>query len=109
MKQRRAGPRTMCAELLTIRWTDRMGKDRSAVVSLEDISEAGACLRSEYAILPETAVSLHYSSGKYQGAVRYCTYETSGFLIGVAFDDGYRWSKADFEPSHLLEVPSSGE
>jgi hypothetical protein len=99
----------MCAELLMIQWSDGLGNERAETVSLEDISEMGACLRSDYAILPNTEITLHYSSGKYLGVIKYCNYERSGFSLGVAFDEGYRWSKEDFEPAHLFEVPSFNE
>jgi len=105
MKQRRENNRDMCAELLTVRWTDGDGRTRSEAATLEDISATGACLQLEHSILPETQVSLHYPKGKYQGKVKYCTYHDIGYLLGMAFDDGYRWSKTDFEPSHLLELP----
>ncbi len=104
MKRDRENSRTMCAELLTIRWKDG-AKSRSEVASLEDISAAGACVRLDESIEPETEVSLHYPNGKYRGRVKHCTYEDYGYLVGIAFEDGYRWSKADFQPTHLLEFP----
>jgi hypothetical protein len=103
MKQRRENNRSMCAELLTIRWTDHDGATRSEVAGLEDISTTGACLNLEHSILPETEVALHYPNGKYLGKVKYCTYHETGYVLGIAFDEGYRWSRLDFEPSHLLE------
>src|SRR6185436_13951307 len=104
MKQRREHNRNLCAELLTIRWTDPDGRSRSELASLEDISATGACLQLELAIPLDTEISLHYSTGKYEGKVKYCTYEEIGFVLGMAFDDGYRWSKTDFQPGHLLEI-----
>jgi len=105
MEQRRESNRNMCAELLTIRWTDGEGRSRSEVATLEDISATGACLQLEHLIPAATEVSLHYPNGKYKGKVKYCTYQGFGYVVGIAFHDGYRWSKTDFEPSHLVEIP----
>ena len=105
MKRRRENNRSLCAELLTIRWTDGDGSSRSEVVTLEDISATGACVQVEHVIPAETEVSLNYSGGQYLGKIKYCTYRDVAYFVGIAFDDGYRWSKEDFEPSHLLELP----
>jgi hypothetical protein len=104
MKQRRKKNRNMCAELLTIRWTEDDRRSRSEVANVEDISATGVCLHLEHSIPPGTEVSLRYPKGKYQGKVKYCTSQEIGYLLGIAFDNGYRWSKTDFQPSHLLEL-----
>jgi hypothetical protein len=106
MKERRAEnqKRNICADLLTIRWTEADGASRSEQVILEDISATGACLHLGNPIPPETEVALHYSEGKYRGTVKYCASQEIGHLLGIAFEDGHRWSKTDFHPSHLLEL-----
>jgi PilZ domain len=105
MKDRRKNDRNMCAELLTVRWIEE-GRGRIEVAGLEDISPNGVCLQLENSIPVATPVSIYYQTGKYRGTVKYCTPNPIGYLIGIAFDKGYRWSKSDFEPSHLLELPS---
>ena len=105
MEQRRGDDRNLCAEFITIRWADTDGGSRSDLATLEDISATGACLKLEYAIPEGTPVSLHYPNGQYQGVVKYSTYETIGYLHGIEFDASCRWSKSDFQPSHLLELP----
>jgi hypothetical protein len=105
MKQRRRDDRNMCADLLQVRWTDDKGRNRAEVAVLEDISTTGVCLKLEHPVREQTEVSLHYPNGKYAGKVKYCKLLRTEFLIGIAFDEGYRWSKADFVPSHLLELP----
>jgi len=105
MEQRRENRRNMCADLLTLSWTDAQGRGQSEVATLDDISATGACLELEDAIPVGTSVRLHYPNGEYRGKIKYCTFEEIGYVIGVAFDEGYRWSKKDFEPSHLLELP----
>ena len=107
MKERRETDRNMCAELLSVRWTDDEGHGRLDVASLEDISPKGACLHVEHSLPIGTKVVVHYPNGKYSGTVKYCKLQPNGYILGIAFDDGYRWSKADFEPAHLLELPPS--
>ena len=105
MKLRRKNTRNLCAELLTIRWTDEAGRSRSEVATLEDISARGACIQLEHLIPPETKVCLDHPKGQYEGKVKYCSHQDAWYVLGVAFNDDYRWSKTDFEPSHLLELP----
>lgn len=105
MKQRRKYNRNLCADLLTLCWTEGDGRVRSEVATLEDISGTGACLQFDFSIPPETKVSLHYPNGRYEGKIKYCSYQETGYSLGIAFDDGYRWTKSDFQPSHLLELP----
>ena len=97
--------RNLCAEFITVRWVDIDGTSHSEVATLEDISTTGACLLLEDSIRPGTEVSLHYPNGRYLGIVKYSTYEDIGYFHGVEFDADYRWSKSDFQPSHLLELP----
>ena len=108
MKDRRKNDRNMCADLLGVRWVEE-GRSRIEAATLEDISANGVCLQIETHIPVGTPVSVYYPMGKYQGRVKYCKPYPVGYLLGIAFDEGYRWSKSDFEPSHLLELPSSPE
>jgi hypothetical protein len=105
MKQRRKDDRNLCAEFISIRWTDADGQNRSELATLEDISATGACLLLEFSIPPETEISLHYPNGQYRGIVKYSTLDKTGYLHGIEFHPPDRWSKTDFEPSHLLELP----
>jgi hypothetical protein len=109
MKLRRKTSRNSCADVITIRWNDDTGQRRSEVAILDDISPVGACIGLNEGIAPETKVSLHYPKGQYQGKIKYCRYFELGYFLGVAFDKGYRWSKKDFEPSFLVEVPDNDE
>lgn len=95
----------MCAELLTMDWTDAEGCRRSEVVILDDISSGGARVRLEYDLPLETPVAICHPKGQYTGKVKYCVFEAAQYSIGVEFNQGSRWSKSDFTPSHLLELP----
>jgi len=99
--------RNMCADLLTMGWTDSEGVGRTEVVILDDISASGARIRLEHQLPVDTRVTISHPKGEYHGKVRYCIFEAARYSIGVAFDEGYRWSKSDFKPSHLLELPET--
>ena len=95
----------MCADLITLGWVDSRGRQRREIVTLDDISAAGARLRIDEALPVETPILVQHPKASYRGRIKYCIYEQDGYYAGVAWDDGYRWSKTDFEPSHLLEIP----
>jgi PilZ domain len=101
---RRKKNRNLCAELLMVSWLEADGHSRTEWGTLEDISATGACLHLEQSIPAETKVTLHYPRGKYEGQVKYCTVQQIGYSLGIAFDPGYRWSKLDFQPAHVLEL-----
>jgi hypothetical protein len=101
---RRKKKRNLCADLIAISWTEKSGRIRSDMGTLQDISAAGACLHLEQSIPAGTGVSLYYPKGKYDAKVKYCRSEQSGYLVGIEFDPGYRWSRRDFQPSHLIDL-----
>ena len=105
MKQRRKDDRNLCAEFITVSWVDCVGQNRSEVATLEDISATGACIQLEFSIPAETEISLHYPKGQYRGRIKYSSEEKTGYIHGIEFHAPDRWSKSDFEPSHLLELP----
>lgn len=109
VKQRteRAHERSMCADLIKIVWTDGTGSKQKELAALEDISRGGACLQMDRPIPIDTAISILYPHGRYHGRIRYCIFEQTGYFLGVQFDPGYEWTKKDFMPSHLLELPTS--
>jgi len=100
---RRNVVRNLCADLLKVRWTDDSGSSHRELATLEDISPTGACLKVEKAIPVGTTVTILYPSGSYQGQVRHCDPQMDWHFIGVEFAPGYRWSKDQFEPAHLLQ------
>ncbi len=100
----RSAERNLCADLIKIVWTDDSGKKRKELAVLEDISSDGACLQVEHTIPVDTPISLLYPQGRYYGRVRHCSFQHTGYFLGVEFDPGYKWSKEDYVPSHLLEL-----
>ncbi len=104
-KNERSDARNLCADLIKIVWTDEAGDKRKELAALEDISRRGACLQTEHPIAVGTAISILYPAGRYHGRIRYCIYQHTGYFLGIEFDPGYQWSKTDYMPSHLLELP----
>ena len=101
---RRKKQRNLCSDLLLVSWIEKDGCTRNEMAMLEDISTAGVCLHLDRSIPADTTVSLYYPAGKYVGKVKYCKSQDGGYLAGVKFEPGYRWSPLDFHPSHLLII-----
>jgi hypothetical protein len=100
---RRNTLRSLCADLLKIRWTDASGSGHREFATLEDISPTGACLKVEKAIPVGTTLTILYPAGTYQGQVKHCDPQMEWYFVGVEFAPGYRWSREQFEPAHLLQ------
>jgi hypothetical protein len=100
---RRREERNECAQLINVVYKDHTGRKRKLPAVLEDISPGGACLMLEEPVPPDTPISLLYPSGRYYGRVKYCKPQPSGYYAGIEFDSGYRWSKRQFKPEHLLQ------
>ncbi len=103
MRDRRAEPRMLCADLVTVEWRDDTGRRKRTIANLEDISHSGACLQLDLAIPPQTRVRITYPDGVLSGAVRYCVYREIGYFVGVEFEEGSNWSRRSFKPMHLLD------
>lgn len=92
----------MCADLVQVSWP----LQREETVNLEDISPSGCRLLMEHAIPQETIIQLRCGGQAFQGVVRYCRRSDIGFDIGVQFTEAGAWVRQEFEPKHLLEIPS---
>jgi len=101
---KRTSERCLCADLIKIVWTDTSGHKHKRLVALEDISKEGACVQVECPLPIGMPVSILYPGGRYIGRIRYCTFQHTGYFLGVKFDPGYEWSRQQFMPSHLLEI-----
>ena len=95
--------RELCADLIKVQWQPESGPVRSEWAILEDISSSGACLGCEQPIPPDTVVFLQFPGDKCQARVRYCNFDRTNYLIGVKFEQGYRWSRRKFKPDHLIQ------
>jgi hypothetical protein len=103
MHGRRKTPRNLCADLLKIRWKDKNGAAHHEYAALEDISEGGICLQLESEIAPGTQIAILYPRGRYEGVVKYCRSDAGYHLLGVQFLPGYRWTRRQYDPAHLLQ------
>ncbi len=100
---RRRELRSECADLLKIRWKDGGGVSHGEIAMLEDISTGGLCLKMETPVAPGTSVAVLYPGGHYRGRVKHCETQMGWYFIGVEFEPGYRWTKDQYQPEHLLQ------
>jgi hypothetical protein len=103
MLERRWERRLLCADLVKIEWKDPDGTDESATALLEDISRAGACLQTDFAIPVNSLLRLCHGRKKLEGTVSYCAYHDIGYFTGVTFTAQQRWSEQVFRPKHLVD------
>jgi len=95
--------RELCADLVKVQWNYGSGSTRTEWAILEDISASGACLEIEELIPPNTIVSLQFETDSCQARVKYCKFDKLKYLLGVEFEQGYRWSRRKFKPQHLIQ------
>ena len=93
----------LCADLVSIRWTDKVGRIKRAVANLEDISLSGACLQLDEPIPLNTVLRIGHPKGQLLGHVRYCVYREIGYFLGIQFEEGSNWSRKIFRPQHLFD------
>ena len=104
MRERRLEVRMLCADLIQVWWKDAAGRNFEAQAVLEDISSSGACLQFEIAVPLGTVLRWRSPKKEFEGIVRYCVYREIGYFVGVQFARGSEWSKAIYQPQHLLDL-----
>src|SRR5205807_4869952 len=92
MPERRTEPRFLCSDLVKLRWRGARN-DHSETVVLENISASGASVQSETSILEGTEVRMTCGKREFRGIVRSCYWRDDGYLVGIAFDAGSKWSR----------------
>jgi hypothetical protein len=105
MNERRFEPRYMCSDLVKIVVHDAGRPPAEVVANLEDISPSGACLQLDEAIRQGAEVELVCSACRVKGRVRHCRFTEIGYDVGVEFMDRGTWSRGQFEPRHLMDIP----
>lgn len=103
MRERRAEPRMLCADLIEVHWTDERGQPHRALANLEDISHSGACLQLDAPIAEDTLLRLCHPKLELTGRVRYCIFRDTGYFVGLKFEPGSQWTQRRFRPKHLLD------
>jgi hypothetical protein len=104
MFDRRVEPRMLCADIVDIRWEDQeTGRTHRTTANLDDISRFGACLILDLPIPVKTPLRIAHPSGELTGKVAYCHLREVGYVTGVEFDPGCRWSQENYQPQHLYD------
>jgi len=105
MLRERSEARMLCADLVDIRWKDKSGRGHKVTALLEDISASGACVQLDAPIPNNTVVKICLPKGQLQGSVKYCVYRDIGYFIGLQFQPDSKWSRKEFQPRHMLDMP----
>ena len=101
MNERRSESRMLCADLVEVCWSDKMGMSYSAFANLEEISSHGAHLVLEVAVPPGTTLVLHMAHGDMSATVSDCRHEPDfGFALSVQLAKKSRWKS---HPRHLFD------
>jgi hypothetical protein len=95
--------RELCADLVKVQWNPESGPPRSEWAILEDISSSGACLEIEAPVPQGIIVSLQFTNDQCRARIKYCKPDKTKYLLGVHFEEGYRWSRRRFKPAHLIQ------
>jgi len=101
--EKRAEPRFLCSDLVMLRWSDDERRRRAETVVLENISTSGACVQADVPVTEGADVTLVCGSAEFHGYVRSCYLRDEGYFVGIEFDADSKWSKAKFQPEHLLD------
>ncbi len=94
----------LCADLVNVRWTDKLGQDCNAVANLEDISSSGVCLQMDTPLPIDTTLKISHPKAEFEGNVRYCFFREIGYFLGIQFTPGCKWSRRQYRPRHLLDL-----
>ena len=105
VKEQRIEPRSLCADLVRVEWTDDSGRSCGLPALLEDISTRGACLQVETPIPENIEVTIsHGPEWTMVCRTVYCVYREIGYFVGIRFDERTCWSEISFRPQHLLKL-----
>lgn len=92
MNDRRFDLRVPVADTVLLSWTDQSGRKQDGPADLANISASGASVRTQRPVKVGTTITLVYQDHEFAGQVRNCKSESPGYLVGVEFADGYRWT-----------------
>jgi hypothetical protein len=91
MNDRRFDVRVPVADTVLLSWTDQTGQKHEGPADMADISRSGASIRSQHPVKIGTVLSLVYQDQEFAGKVRSCVSGPTGYILGIEFEDGYRW------------------
>jgi hypothetical protein len=99
----------MCSDLVELVVHETQTEEAAVAANLEDISPSGACVQVEEGVREGLEVEIVGSTFRLTGTVRYCRYSTIGYDVGISFDRLKAWQRQQFEPAHLLDLPSESD
>jgi hypothetical protein len=91
MIDRRFDVRVPVADTVLLSWTDQTGQKQDVPADMADISRSGASVRAQHPVKIGTKLSLGYQDQELVGKVRSCVSGPTGYVLGIEFEDGYRW------------------
>ena len=91
MIDRRFDVRVPVADTVLLSWTDQTGQEQHIPADMADISRSGASIRAQHPVKIGTKLSLGYQDQELVGKVRSCVSGPTGYVLGIEFEDGYRW------------------
>jgi hypothetical protein len=92
MNDRRFDLRVHLEVPVSLSWTDPTGQTLQGPAHLTDVSRSGASVRAQQPVKVGSSLSFGYQDQAFAGKVTHCVSDPSGYLLGIEFDDGYRWS-----------------
>ena len=91
MIDRRFDVRVQVADTISLSWTDQAGEKQQGSADLSDISRSGAAVRAQHPVKIGSMVSISYQDQELVGTVRSCVAGPTTYVLGIEFEDGYRW------------------
>ncbi len=91
MIDRRFDVRVPVADTVLLSWTDHTGQEQHIPADMADISRSGASVRAKHPVKVGTKLSVGYQDQELVGKVRSCVSGPTGYVLGIEFEDGYRW------------------
>ena len=91
MIDRRFDVRVPIADTVLLSWTDQAGQEQQRPADMADISRSGASVRTQHPVKVGTKISLGYQDQELVGKLRSCVSGPTGYILGIEFEDGYRW------------------
>ena len=91
MIDRRFDVRVPVADTVSLSWTDPTGEKQQGSADLADISRSGASVRAQHPVKIGSMVSLSFQDQELVGAVRSCVAGPTSYVLGIEFEEGYRW------------------
>jgi hypothetical protein len=91
MIDRRFDVRVPVADTVLLSWTDQTGQKQQGPADMADISRSGAQVRIQHPAKVGAILSFGYQDQEFLGKVRSCVSGPTGYVVGIEFEDGYRW------------------